>query len=100
MPETLRATAAIDNQFAADNKSRSPPEEYLLCPVVHRIALLEEGGQMISQAKSTMSVAQGFVGIIPQSANLPCVTSNNDRTFQTPSCAYPYARKTPDSVSS
>jgi hypothetical protein len=45
MPETPAATAAIDNQFAADKKSRSLPHEYLLCAVVHRIALLEEGGQ-------------------------------------------------------
>jgi hypothetical protein len=45
MLETPSATAAIDNQFAADKKSRSPPHEYLLYAVVHRIALLEEGEQ-------------------------------------------------------
>jgi hypothetical protein len=45
MPETPAATAAIDNQFAADKKSRSALHEYLLCAVVYRIALLEEGEQ-------------------------------------------------------
>jgi hypothetical protein len=46
MPETPAATAAIDNQFAADKRSRSRPHEYLLCAVVHRIALLEEAEQL------------------------------------------------------